>query len=111
MRNRKEEEPMEKTYKLSPEELRPPETGVREWFEDLVALQREGIDRGITPQNIRCVAKNMEGEWRGRVWDYYLSTLSPEERQLIKRTTRPGPESHTHKGPYFDYGVPYDEIL
>jgi len=40
----------ENPYRLSPEALRPPETGEKEWFENLVALQREGIDQGVMPQ-------------------------------------------------------------
>jgi hypothetical protein len=106
----KEEDQAEKNpYKLSPEALRPPETGVRKWFRDLVALQREGIDQGIMPQNIRCVTEEMQEAWVNRVWDYYLSKLPPEERVRIRGTTRPAFEIHSHKGPFHGGGIPYDE--
>ena len=102
-------EPEESPYKLSPEALRPPKTGVGQWFEDLVALQREGIDQGVVPQNIRSVSKSMREEWRGRVWSYHVSKLSPEERAQIRRTTVPGREKHTHKGPFTGDELPRDE--
>ena len=81
-------------YRLPPEALRPPEEGVEQWFENLVALQREGIDQGEIPQNIRCVTEEMEEKWRIMVWNYRLSKLSPEERARIMATTRPGKSRH-----------------
>lgn len=99
-------------YVLSTEERTAPEDEIKEWFDNRVALQREGIEQqGIQPQLLFGLPPVLRLEWRRKVWGYYLSTLSSYERWLIRGTERPTKGHHTHKHPFFGYGIPGDEEM
>ncbi len=65
------------------------------WLGERIALQREGIDHGVNPQLLFGVPRILKPRWGEGVWDYYLSTLSKEERRAIKQQTGPSAPRHT----------------
>lgn len=81
-----EEEPKENPYELTEEESRYPGRGGIEWLDPIIARQREGIDQDVRPKKPRGLPKYLDKIWRARVWGYYLSKFSLEERRIIKWT-------------------------
>lgn len=90
-----EREQAQNPYQLSTEELTCPDTGKSAWFKRIIALQREGIDNGVRPQNPIELGKRMREMWVGQVWNYWAKTLSEEDQRAIRDTTQPGEETHT----------------
>jgi len=58
----------------------------RAWLEERIALQREGIDHGIRPQNLRGLPKSLKKAWQGRVWGYHIRKQPIEVQRIIRRT-------------------------
>lgn len=89
-----EKAPEENPYVLSTEERTCPK-GVsakekRAWLNERIALQREGITRGVKPQLLFGVPRVLKPRWRSQVWDEWLNTLPKEERRVVKGTFRSG---------------------
>ena len=93
----KEGDQVEKNpYKLSTAQRTAPNNKkkVGEWFEKRVALQREGVDQGFTPQLLFELPKGLKSRWLREVWNYHLSTLDFVERARIMTTTGPTKGNH-----------------
>lgn len=86
------------SYKYTAKELSFPETIIVEqliWFANLMFLQKEGIDKGVRPQNIRGLPIDLDNVWRREVWNIYRKSLSNRDNRGISQFTE-GKERHTH---------------
>jgi len=85
-----EKTPEENPYIFSKEELTCPKgVSVEErdaWFKHMVTRQREGIDHGIRPQNLRGLPKSFKKAWQSRVWGYHIKKQPIEVQRIIRRT-------------------------
>lgn len=84
----REPKPEENPYVFSPEELRAPNSAAerKEWFGRIIELQREGVENGVRPQNLRGLPRSLRPTWRNRVWNYWLERQTPEHRLAAMRT-------------------------
>lgn len=75
-------------YFFSQEELTMPQGRLREqkaWLDNMIAQQKEGIDHGVRPQNIRGIPEDLAGRWKRQVWSYYRKTLSSRDKAAASK--------------------------
>lgn len=84
-------------FVLSPEQLVPPPNQRlhRQWLEDVIQIQREGIEHGVRPQ-IPDTHGGLLRRWRREVWRPYLSSQGSdhEEAALDPGRQKPGRQKH-----------------
>ena len=76
----------ENPFFLSLEDLTYPQGGGKQWLNQLIERQKEGIKQGFRPQMPRLLSKDYQRHWRNSVWGDWLKSLPEGERSIIRRT-------------------------
>jgi hypothetical protein len=67
--------------------------GQKVWVSGVIAVQREGINNGVRPQNLM-IPQEFIPQWNRQVWSYYRKSLKPKESRAIAQFSE-GRELHT----------------
>lgn len=69
-------------FRLSSDELKVPSVDRYLWLQSLIGFQLEGLEYGVTPQNMRGrIPESMLQRWHRLVWRTYMKDRSRHDRR------------------------------